>query len=762
MPKIPNSQTETKEDDSLETLKPYKSLGLILSHRKVEKNATADCPFCGRENKLGINVENSKFSCIVCGETGNQYSFISKIHALSMLQTSDNDRTELKNRKSLLSGDTLVDWGVCTSVLTKKWICPGYNEKGSINQLYQYSYVDNRWAWLLTSGLSGHSLMGMGLYDPNKPVVALCEGLWDGTALYEVLGMAKPSDQGYVPTGSTESSLLSDKNVLSFPAARVFKEAWLPLFSGRVVILIAQNDHPKLNEKTGTYSPPASYSGMERIAKLMLGYKDPPKEIRLLHWGENGYNPDLKSGYDIRDELTSTGMSLASRLERLQGIEARISGLPQEWILGAIKSTTDGNGNSSSEEEEKRRLKSKQCKDYKILVTSWRKAMRWRQSMDDVLSIMLAVAASTVQVGDQLFLQVIGAAGGGKTKFCDAMLVSKNCYPLEHLTGFHSGWKGADGEDYSLIKRMDRKTAITPEGDVIMSSLSFAQIMSEQRRIFDGTSGASFKNSKEDTRHTGLRTPWIMAGTPAMMDSNQSHLGDRFLKVIFDDPDDEEKQDIIRRCGHAALGEVMQTSNGEANKQLDPKAALAFQLTGGYVDYLRDNVETLLSQLKVDADQVVEYCSLLGEFTADLRAKPDPDAHKKDSKAGKEMPTRLTKQFVRLACCLAVVLNKTSIDTEVLRRVKKVALDTSRGTSLDIIKLMRKYEQAGADGMEVLTVSRYIDKSEEKTRAAMRFMRQIHLLRLSEPDPINGVRQKPRWYLSTRMRELFISVMEGS
>lgn len=761
MPKIPNQSNESQGEEVPETLKPYKFHGLTISHRKGAKDATSDCPFCGRENKFNINVENSKFGCVVCGESGNQYTFIRKLHEVSLKNTKPEDRTELIESRNFLSEDTIQAWGLAKSITTGKWICHGFNEKATFNQLYQYTYAGDRWAWLPTGGLSGHSLMGMDLFDPKKSVIALCEGLWDGMALWEVLGMAKPSTEGYVPTGSSEASLLSDKNILSFPAARVFKESWLPLFSGQVVVLVAQNDHPKLNEKTGTMSPPASYSGMERIAKLLLAYKDPPAEIRLLHWGKDGYNPELKSGYDVRDELTSLGKPLASRLIALEGLERRIGSLPEEWILGAIRGVSGG-GNSNGSEEKENRLRVKPCTDYKTLITAWRKAMRWRQSMDDVLSTMLAVAASTVQTGDQLFLQVIGAAGGGKTKFCDAMLVSSNCYPLEHLTGFHSGWKGTDGEDYSLISRMNRKTLITPEGDVIMSSPSFTQIMSEQRRIFDGTSGATFKNSKEDNRYTGLRTPWIMAGTPAMMDSDQSHLGDRFLKVVLDDPDDEERRDIIRRCGHAALGAVMQTSEKDAGKQIDTKFSMAFQLTGGYIDYLRENVETLLAQLKVDADQLVEYCALLGEFTADLRARPDPEAHKKDTKSGKEMPTRLTHQYVRLACCIAVVLNKTTIDTEVLRRVRKVALDTSRGISLDIIRIMRKYEIAGQDGMEVITIHRHVNKSEEKCRNMMRFMRDINLLRLSEPDPINGLKQKPKWYLTDRMRELWISVMEES
>ena len=755
MPKIPSEQTEAvTRDTAPENLKVYVFHGLDLQHKKGAANATCDCPFCGRENKFNVRLDNSKFRCVVCGEEGNQYIFLRRLHEVSTEATSLKDYEELAENRKLLSGETLVEWGICKSAINKKWLVPGYNEKGALTQLYQYVFNGTRWLLLPTPTL-GHAILGMNNYDPKKPVTAICEGVWDGACLYETLSRAKRGEEGYVPTNHEELSMLADKNVLAIPGALVFKEAWIPLLNKQTVILMAQNDHPHKNEKTGKDSPPASYSGMERIAKMVLSSKTVPTEMRLLSWGKDGYNPDLPSGYDVRDLLTSSGMALESRLLRLEALEAQITGIPLEWV------TDDPRASGGHDDKKGEKLGPIECKDYKVLATAWKKAMRWRQELDDVLSVMLAVCASTVQVGDQLFLQVLASAGSGKTRFCDALLVSKHCYPLEHLTGFHSGWKGTDGEDYSLISRIDRKTMITPEGDVIMSSPNFDQIMSEQRRIFDGTSGASFKSKKEDSRYTGLRTPWIMAGTPAMMDKDQSRLGDRFLKIIIEDPEDEERKSILMRCGHAALSAVMQTSNGEATKQLDSKYALAYQLTGGYVDYLRDNIEDLLSTLQTDADNLVAYCVELGEFTADLRARPDPEANRKDTTASKELATRLTHQFVRLACCLAVVLNKKTVDEEILRRVKKVALDTAKGVPLEILRMIRKYETGGIAGVEVKTVAISINRTEEKTRLMLRFMRDIGILRLAEPKPINGVQQKPRWYMTQRMQELYSNVMES-
>ena len=183
--------------------------------------------------------------------------------------------------------------------------------------------------------------------------------------------------------------------------------------------------------------------------------------------------------------------------------------------------------------------------------------------MDDVLSVMLAVVLSTVQKGDQLFCMVVGDASGGKTRLCEGLLVSKHCYSLEHLTGFFSGYKDDEGNDYSLINRVNRKCMITPEGDVMMSNPAFPQIMAQQRRIFDGSAGATYKNLKEDREYKGLRTPWIIAGTPVMMEKDQASLGDRFLKVYLGSPTQDQRREILSRVSRSAIEAVKCESDGK-------------------------------------------------------------------------------------------------------------------------------------------------------------------------------------------------------
>jgi hypothetical protein len=291
-----------------------------------------------------------------------------------------------------------------------------------------------------------------------------------------------------------------------------------------------------------------------------------------------------------------------------------------------------------------------------------------------------------------------------------------------------------------------------------MSSPHFQEIMSQQRRIFDGTSGASYKNRTEDMRYTGLRTPWIIAGTPALLASDQSRLGDRFLKVFFDNASLNEQQDILRRVGFTALRAVVQTSDGNADSHVEENLNRAYKMTGGYVNWLRSNIADEISKLMLDEDMLVDQCAAMAEFTASLRARPDPDA-KKDVPPTKEEPYRLQHQFVRLAVCLAVVLNRREADEEVIRRTKKVAIDTSRGHSFDICTKL----YLNPNGLTLGAVSAATGRTDEKTRTMLRFLKQIKVVNSFAPkqEKVTGrVTASHRWKLTSRMFELYKAVME--
>lgn len=738
-------------------LKPFLFHGVQLSFGEGEQ-AVGDCPFCGKEGKFSVNAETGQWLCRVCqvgtDRGGGNVSTFLKLVWQEAMEAMDKEYETLAADRKLLYPESLLFWEVAFSPMTQDWVVPGFSPDGKLWQLYRY-VMDLRKKvrhLLPTPGLD-HKLHGVNLWDPKKPEVYLCEGIWDAVTLWEVLRNAKGTEDGLAVTASEGSSLLASANVLAVPSASTFNESWASLFAGKVVHLMYDSDHPTVNGKS--VAPPAGHRGMERVAKMLSSVKEPPLEIRCLAWGPEGFDPQRKSGFDVRDFLTEGGEAnpfkeLPRRVGALGRLLGMLEPIPEEWVKEGKRAAARSVGT----------MEPLPCKSWVEVVSAWRKAMSWRPVMEDVLSVMLATALSTEQKGDQLFLQVIGDAGSGKTRFCEALLVSKSCFSLEHLTGFHSGWKDSSGQDYSLLARINKKTLITPEGDVLMSSPKFTEIMSQQRRIFDGSSGASYKNRKEDVQYTGLRTPWIIAGTHALLDMNQARLGDRFLKVIVDPPSEDEKQSILKRVGFSALRTVIQQSNCSASSIVEDRLLLAYRLTGGYVDHLRRSSSELLSQVQVDEEEVVARCTVLAEFASFLRARPAPtvphDRHK-DKHDCKELPTRLTHQFVRLACCLAVVLGKRRLDGEVLVKVGKVAVDTARGSTMEVCSHLF---QAGLKGMSNHSLSLLTGHGEDKGRILLAFLRSIGATELFRQRSKSGITNRSKWRLSPKMCQVWQEVME--
>lgn len=301
---------------------------------------------------------------------------------------------------------------------------------------------------------------------------------------------------------------------------------------------------------------------------------------------------------------------------------------------------------------------------------------------------------------------------------------------------------------------------------MLMASPRFQELMSQQRRIFDGKSGATFKNTDKDTLHVGLRTPWIMAGTPAMLDHDQSHLGDRFLRFMIADPKEDEKRHIIRSALRSERVAMLDRVNGTAGSVVDSKMRRAHALTGGYVDWLRAHVEEELS--KVDVSEAAEdYCIDLAELSADLRARPlfeDKRKHIHDTHETKELPTRLARQNIRMVTCLAVVLNKTDVDAEVLCIVRKVALDTACGHSLNLVQWLCSlnmngngltYQESGGLAAGILEV--WTGMKDERLAKYLKFLCKIGVLEMKSHKTWGN-----SWILTQRMHDLYRRVMTGA
>lgn len=734
-------------------LRPYIFHGVHLAPQG--SHAVGDCPFCGKEGKFSLHLADGLWRCWVCGSGtvaggGNGLVFIRLIHehAAAAILAQRNGKPHVFHQsvaadRRLLSPDTVAAWGVVPA-WDGTWLVPGYGTDGVLDQVYRRikALKKGKWIWELrpTPGIwtegKVHALhLTVKDFDPSRPNMIVCEGPWDGMALWEV-------------------GRRDDTNIVAIPGCNVWRDEWTKMCEGKHVTIMFDSDHPLT---VGSKSLRAGYDGVVRVAKRLSGSA---ASVRWLRWGPDGFDPERPSGWDVRDHLTSDQAPLEVRRSYLADLMNKLEDAPREWFNPSTPMVNGHARHGGSTE-------SLPCETWVSCEAAWREALEWRQDLGDALAVMLAVCASTQQAGNQLFLDLIGSPGSAKTTLAKGLLVSGHCIHLENATKLISGYKkpGDEGADCSFLARANGKTWVTCEFDVLASSPQYRDLMGKVRRIFDGETSATYGNSDVDKVYAALRTPWIRAGTHKMVDHDQSQLGDRFLRFYLNDPSDVDKRLITMRALRLERSALVETANASSGSVTDPQTRMAHSLTGGYVDWLRANAEAKLGELEV-SEEAEMYCADLAELSADLRARPTwEDARKSPTEAadGKELPTRLARQNIRLASCLAVVLNKRSVDQDVLRIVKKVALDTASGHSLNIVQWLcspdprsdyHLYQEDGGLGEGQLRS--WTGMPPERLTKYLLFLKKIGVVEWRGEGQSKGA-----WFLTDRVYTTYLRIVGG-
>lgn len=576
-----------------------------------------------------------------------------------------------------------------------------------------------------------------------------CEGPWDGMALWEVLRSTKEDKAGNLVATVNESiSLLNMVSIVAVPGCGAVGEPlekFLTLFADKSVVLAFDSDHGRHID--GRAIPPVGFSATRRAASIIS--KANPSMMRYLNWGPNGFDADKPSGYDVRDMLSEAGPELNIRIKAVDKLFKMIKPVPDDWLVSKKTSVFTGGRTGSGVG-----MECKGCSRWDELTLAWRKAMKWTDGMDRALSVMLACVTSTKALGDQLWIKIISPPGGGKSTLCEALSINKRyIYSKSTIRGFHSGHKSdkQGTEDHGLIPKIRDKTLVTKDGDTLLQSPNLGQILSEARDLYDGTARVHYRHGI-DRDSDGVRMTWILCGTSSLRQLDSSELGERFLDcVIMDSIDDDMEDEVLWRVVNRTERNLAFEADGKAETQYDLELVKAMQLTGGYVSFLRDNAADLLVQVE-SSESVKRACVHFGKFVAYMRARP---SKKQDESAEREFASRLVGQHMRLAKCLAVVLNKRSIDGEVLSRVKAVALDTSRGRTIETVKLLRK---AGSDGSMTRSLAILSGDSEDKERTYLRFLRRIGVIESYQLQS-GAMKGTLRWRLTNNMRKLCEEVL---
>lgn len=369
----------------------------------------------------------------------------------------------------------------------------------------------------------------------------------------------------------------------------------------------------------------------------------------------------------------------------------------QEFFDRIVEVPAEVLGKGKEVEQTGPKIEPLECNSYNDLVASWKDtsheeggkkgALYLTDQIDVTLSVMLAIVASTKLQGSQIWLRVIGPPGSVKSTLCEAISAcEEHVFPMSMLTGIHSGY-GAS-EDCSLVSKINGKTVIVNEGDMLLVAPNMVQILGELRDIYTGVTRAHYRNGKSYV-YKGLRITFILAGTPSLRKLNRSSLGDRFLDcVVYDRPEkgkvDSEEEKLLNRVASMAIARCKNESTSESAGQDVQHKIHATRMTAGFVQHLRLVAPQKASEIEI-SEKAVQSCIHLAQLTAYMRAKSEEKAEADETEV--ELPSRLTEQYIRLAICLAIVLDR-KVDSEVLRRVAKVAKDTCHGRSFRLCTLL--------------------------------------------------------------------------
>lgn len=445
-------------------------------------------------------------------------------------------------------------------------------------------------------------------------------------------------------------------------------------------------------------------------------------------------------------------LDIAEKVERMEWLFESLVPVPKEWLTH--KRVAGKAGTTKNTEVEPL-----ECANYDILVDAWRKTVKWTDGMDCALSCMLASIISTKFLGDQLWLKVLGPPSCGKTTLVEGLAANKKyVFSKSTISGFHSGYGGDPKQDNSLLKLVNDKTLATKDGDTLLKAPNLGKILAEARDIYDRVSRSQYLN-KMGKDYEGLNMTWILCGTASLKSIDDSELGERFLDcVVMDEIDEDLEDEVGWMAANRADQDIEIESNGSVEGRYSPDRLQAHRLSSGYINYLRENAQDILRNIK-NPDWAKRTCMKLGKFVAFMRARPSKS---QEETSEREFSARLVSQHVRLSKCLAAVMNKQTIDNDVMQRVIKVALDTARGIGLEMVKKLHNH---GEEGCSIHALEMYTGFTMSQVTRQLRFYKRVGAVESFtarwKVKKTGQIRTAPRWRLSRMMYRLYENVYEA-
>lgn len=569
----------------------FKQYGFIPAGMSGGSQVAGNCIFCGDKSRFYVNPATKKWDCKVCGKAGGYLSFITEAYEMS---SSGHSLQPLSDHRSI-QVKTLERFNVRYLSVASKFLIPLYTdvEHKHFADIRLYDLSEKKPKLKSTAGCSPTLINFDLLSSSDCDTVWLCEGEWDTMVMDEIIENL----------GERRSSIS-----VGVPGALTFKPEWIPMFRGKKVRVVYDNDFARTvngKEVRGT-----GEIGMKKVYSMLVGSVE---DIQFIHWPDG--TPDH---YDIRDFYKDRSCD-AKRTMR--GIKRLLHPVPPNYTedITVVKYTDD-------------------MVNYRDVHKVYKK---WLHLTDEnVIDLLYGTIIANRMPGDPLWMFLVAKSGDAKSAFLMSFSKAKNIYTATSFTQHTliSGFGSTGGSDPSLIPRLRNKVLVIKDFTTILTVNPNERdaIFGILRDIYDGKIEKTFGNGVYRSYES---TFGFLAGvTPAIELYIDGHtaLGERFLSYRLQTSDDLSIERLL--CRKAIENTEFEI---EMRDELSDIAKKALNY-----DYTKAKPEA--------SDTFKDKIISLAQWTSILRGSINRDKYSKEitHKPFCERPTRLAKQLFKLAIAI--------------------------------------------------------------------------------------------------------------
>ena len=429
-------------------------------------------------------------------------------------------------------------------------------------------------------------------------------------------------------------------SVLGLPAANTYKHEWETILEDREVYLYMDNDT-------------AGTNGTENFEDKM---KDKVSMLHLVNWPNS-----LASGYDLRDYIVDNRRMKPQKVVNLLHKMAPGKSKDEDEISVAdigppLKRTS-----------------------FKTILKDYRERYHVDKNFEDAVLVSFATVFASQLPGDPLWQFLVGPPGSGKSLILKSLQSSLLTVFKSRIkaTSLISGYQTDDGSDLSLLLRLKDMCLVVKDWTAI-TSMSFQDqesLYGLMRDIFDGRVDLQFGNQIGARTYENCYFSLLAGVTDVIRTTNRSELGERFLMFQMLDGDYDESRHI-RAAIDGAVSEIeseiflRRAAQGFTQKPFSP--------------------DDLCNPPNWVVDRIVELSRLVVLLRADWSRGITGDINYRQTT---EKPTRVAKQLLKMAKCIAFVSGRKNVDMEVYRIIEKIGFDSCMGWHTEIVQFLMSRNQ---------------------------------------------------------------------